>query len=78
MTVVISHYKSNQYCVHNSVIAEISKNMVSPFFLVALYTAANMVQREQEDVQADIGSVDHFGYLWPQKMPEVGSLWLQK
>ena len=26
----------------------------------------------------DIGSVDHFGYLWPQKMPEVSSLWLQK
>jgi hypothetical protein len=22
--------------------------------------------------------VDHFGYLWPQKMPEVGNLWLQK
>jgi hypothetical protein len=26
----------------------------------------------------DIGSVDHFGYLWPQKMPDVGNLWLQK
>ena len=23
----------------------------------------------------DIGSVDHFGYLWLQKMPEVGNLW---
>ena len=30
------------------------------------------------DPDYDIGSVDHFGYLWPQKMPEVGNLWLQK
>jgi hypothetical protein len=27
--------------------------MVSPFFLVALYTAANMVKREQEDIHDD-------------------------
>jgi hypothetical protein len=23
----------------------------------------------------DIESVDHFGYLWPQKMPEVAISW---
>ena len=27
--------------------------------------------------QGDIGSVDHFGYLWPQKITEVGNSWLQ-
>ena len=23
----------------------------------------------------DIGSVDHFGYLWHKEMPEVGNFW---
>ena len=26
----------------------------------------------------DIGSVDHFGYLWSQKLPEVGNFWNHK
>ena len=55
MTIVISDYKSNQYHVYNSVIINTSNNMVSPFFLVALYTAANMVKREQEDMAASQG-----------------------
>jgi hypothetical protein len=31
-----------------------------------------------DNTSLDIGSVDHFGYLWLQKMQEVGNLWLQK
>jgi hypothetical protein len=34
--------------------------------------------KEVNKPKLDIGSVDHFGYLWPQKMPEVGISWLQK